>query len=225
MNLRRVRCGLLWGISALLLISVLTTPALAWEVPSWDEVKDAAGNAYDTVREKAPEWASQAKDKAGEAYEAAKEKAPELIDQAKDGLAQAGEKVSEFRQDQEQQFGEWFEQQTGTSAGIGSSSGNDAAAGSNASSPSQPAQPTPESSAASALMADEPAPTTSGSSAPANADTSAETAESAATTEVAEVAKPADDSTRAIAWTALILAGISFLLMLGYAVMKLFSRR
>lgn len=67
----------------------------------WEATKDAAGSA-----------GSWLKDKGTEIYEAGKEKAPEVKENIQNGVQQAGDEFSEFRADQEDQFWDWFENQT-----------------------------------------------------------------------------------------------------------------
>lgn len=86
----------------------------------WQSIKDAGSNAVDTVKEHGPEW-----------VEAGKEKGSELIGKGKDALQNAGDKVSDFLDDQQDQFWERTEQQI--YGGSGSDSASDS--GSGASSP------------------------------------------------------------------------------------------
>lgn len=67
----------------------------------WEATKGAVGSA-----------GSWLKDKGTDIYEAGKEKAPEVKENIQSGLEQAGEEFSEFRADQEEQFWDWFENQT-----------------------------------------------------------------------------------------------------------------
>lgn len=108
-------------------IAVLGTPVLAEETdddPSlWDKAKEIGGNFVDTVKEKGPGWVDATKDKAGDIYSAAKEKAPEIVDSAKDKISEAGEAFSEFRQEQEGQFWDWFDKQTNGTESVSGNSG------------------------------------------------------------------------------------------------------
>lgn len=83
----------------------------------WDTAKDKAAEAVDTAREKGPGWVETAKDAAGNAVDAikengpgwvesAKEKGGELVDKAGDALHDAQEKVSSWNQSQQDEFWE-----------------------------------------------------------------------------------------------------------------------
>lgn len=67
----------------------------------WETTKDAVGSAGNFV-----------KDKAADIYEAGKEKAPEVKGNIQNSVQQVGAEFSEFRADQEEQFWDWFENQT-----------------------------------------------------------------------------------------------------------------
>lgn len=91
--------------------------ALAAEDGStWDQVKAAGSKLWDKTKEKAPEVWDKTKDKASELYGKAKEKAPEIKEKVKTGVNNAQEKISDFNQDQKDQFFEWFDSQTGGTA-------------------------------------------------------------------------------------------------------------
>lgn len=67
----------------------------------WEATKGAVGSA-----------GSWLKDKGTDIYEAGKEKAPEVKENIQNGVQQASAEFSEFRADQEEQFWDWFENQT-----------------------------------------------------------------------------------------------------------------
>lgn len=96
----------------------------------WDAAKDKGSEIVDTVKEKGPGWVESAKDKAGDLIDAGKEKLPEVVDKAKDGLQTAQDKVSQFREDQENQFWQWEDQMLNGGAGGSGQSANPAPANS-----------------------------------------------------------------------------------------------
>lgn len=108
----KVRKRLLLALVVMLLIAPTVQVTAAAEssdgqTSSWfDKAKDRASQALEAAREKAPEVLEQTKDKAAKAYDAVKEAAPEVIDKAKDGLSEAQDKISDWNQDQQDQFWE-----------------------------------------------------------------------------------------------------------------------
>lgn len=97
-------------------MTLLSAPAAASDSGNswWDTIKDAGSDLVDTVKEKGPGW-----------VDTAKEKGSAALDKAKDGVNAASGAISEFNQGQQDQFFDWFDQQTHPSASSsdGSNSG------------------------------------------------------------------------------------------------------
>lgn len=122
-RLKTVVLGLCVG---LLMVSPLTAYASeSSDETLGEELQRDAKWLYDKAKEKLPEAASKAKEKAGEITETVKEKAPEYLEKAKEkapevaediksGVNSAGEAISEYRDQQEDEFMDWFEEQTNT---------------------------------------------------------------------------------------------------------------
>lgn len=104
-------------ILALLVISpirVVAAEETGNEPSFWERWKQTGADLYD-----------KAKDGASRIADQVKEKAPEVIENIGDKIDEAQENVSEYRQSQEDQFWDWFEQQTGTKPASTSDSAND----------------------------------------------------------------------------------------------------
>lgn len=102
-------------ILATLVMLVMASPAaMAAESGStWDQVKAAGSDLWGTVKEKAPGAWETTKNKASELYDKAIEKAPEVKEKVKTGVNNAQEKISDYREGEEKEFWQWFENQTG----------------------------------------------------------------------------------------------------------------
>lgn len=86
--------------------------------------KEQGAALADTVREHGPEWWEAAKEGLSNAADKAQEQAPVVAEKAKDALAVAGakaqegltvadEKIGDFREEQETEFWQHFQDQTG----------------------------------------------------------------------------------------------------------------
>ncbi len=105
-------------LAILLLALTPVIPVQAAEDDSlWDKVKDQGTKWYEDAKDKAPEVYDDLKEKGGELYDKAKEKAPELKDKATDKLGEAQQNVQEFRENQESEFWQRFEEQVGVPVG------------------------------------------------------------------------------------------------------------
>jgi len=92
----------------------VTTVRAAEESDSlWDKVKEQGAEWYDKAKEKAPGIYEDVKEKGVELYDNAKEKAPEIYEDAKEKVGEAQEKVQDFREKQEAEFWQKFEDQIG----------------------------------------------------------------------------------------------------------------
>lgn len=80
----------------------------------YDQTKEKVPEVAGEVKEKLPEVIDDAKDAASDAIEKGKAAAPEAADKLKSVAGQASEAISDYRQTQEDEFVEWFENQTGT---------------------------------------------------------------------------------------------------------------
>lgn len=129
-----LKTKILLSLCTIIFCQTLTFTAFASsetdEMSTWDKFKDAGASLWGDIQEAAPGWADKAqdiagtikdkapdvidaaKDKAQDIAETVKDKAPEVIDKAKDGLQSAGEAVSEYRETSEQEFWQWFDDQT-----------------------------------------------------------------------------------------------------------------
>lgn len=89
----------------------------------YQSAKTKTGAALETAKEKAPEVASKAKERIPEIYEEAKdtvvENAPVVYDAVKEKADNARKKIGDFRAEQQGQFWNYFEQQTGYDTGLG----------------------------------------------------------------------------------------------------------
>ena len=105
-------------LAILLLALTPVIPVQAAEDDSlWDKVKDQGTKWYEDAKDKAPEVYDDLKEKGGELYDKAKEKAPELKDKATEKLGEAQQNVQEFRENQEAEFWQGFEEQVGAPVG------------------------------------------------------------------------------------------------------------
>ena len=84
-------------------LALLSAPAAASDSgSSWrDSLKEAGSDLIDTVKENGPGW-----------VDTAKEKGSAALEKAKDGVNAASGAISEFNQGQQDQFFDWFDQQT-----------------------------------------------------------------------------------------------------------------
>ncbi len=128
MNLKKIFVVL---VAMLMCGMALTVTAAAEDESAWDEIKEAASEAAETVKDKAPDVIGaakekgselvdkakkkapavieSAKEKGSELVDKAKEKAPEVAEKAKEGVKKAQETTSNFLQAQEDQFWGWFD--------------------------------------------------------------------------------------------------------------------
>lgn len=142
----------------------------------WDKLQTAGSEAANYVDEHKDGWIESAKEgasrvgeKAGELYDSAKEAAPGLIDKAKDGISDAQNQFSEWNAGQQDQFRDWFEEQTGVKSDSSSTTQQDAPVGTPPTTDNRSegvvAPPAQEPSAPQSTLAPEP-PTTSEPPAP-----------------------------------------------------------
>lgn len=73
------------------------------EASLWEKIKSGASDLYDSAKEKIPE-----------AIDTIKEKTPEVIEKAGEKIDEAQEAISNYREAQESEFWDWFENQTNT---------------------------------------------------------------------------------------------------------------
>lgn len=104
-------------VMTLMLLVMAAPAAMAAESDStWSKVKAAGSDLWDTVKEKAPSAWEKTKETASDLYGKAKEKAPEIKEKVKTGVHNAQDKISDFNQDQKDQFWAWVDDQTGGTA-------------------------------------------------------------------------------------------------------------
>ncbi len=98
-------------LAILLLALTPVIPVQAAEDDSlWDKVKDQGAKWYEDAKDKTPEIYDDLKEKGGELYDKAKEKATEK-------LGETQQNVQEFRENQESEFWQRFEEQVGAPVG------------------------------------------------------------------------------------------------------------
>lgn len=112
-------------LTTLVMLVIASPAAMAAESDStWDQVKAAGSDLWGTVKEKAPGAWETTKNKASELYGKAKEKAPEVKEKVKTGVNNAQEKISDYREGEEEEFWQWFDNQTGGTTGDAQSNQN-----------------------------------------------------------------------------------------------------
>ncbi len=116
MKISTLRCLMLVTLLAIIPVK----PVQAADDSLWDKVKEQGAEWYEDAKDKAPEVYDDLKEKGGELYDKAKEKAPELKDKAVEKLGEAQQNVQEFRENQESEFWQRFEEQVGAPVGPGS---------------------------------------------------------------------------------------------------------
>ncbi len=97
----------------LCLLAYLTPVAYANDGSLWDTIKGYGADLLDTAQEKGSELVDTVKEKGPGVIESAKDKGSELVGKAKNGLEKAGNAAAEFNQNQQEEFWERFDQQTG----------------------------------------------------------------------------------------------------------------
>ncbi len=105
-----------WTITTSLAICLACWPAQVSEA-SDDEAPaktESESSFWESIKQTGSSWFDKAKDGAADLTNQVKEKAPEIIENVGEKINEAQENISNYRQDQEDQFWDWFEQQTGT---------------------------------------------------------------------------------------------------------------
>lgn len=105
-------------LMAMMILCLAAPAAMAESSSTWDRVKTVGSDLWDKTKEKAPEVWDKTKDKASELYGKAREKAPEVKKKVKDSVSNAQEKISDFNNDQQDQFWQWFDGQTGGTTNV-----------------------------------------------------------------------------------------------------------
>lgn len=103
--------------SAVVILSLRTAPVMAGD-SFWDDLKATGKELYQDAKEKAPEVYDSAREKIGNAYGYAADKAPEVYEGVKEKACEAAEAVKAFRQDSEDEFREWLDEQIGVSNSV-----------------------------------------------------------------------------------------------------------
>lgn len=87
----------------------------------YDKGKESGKKLGSWIADKAPDVIDGIKETAPEIAEDIKETAPEVADKIKSGASQASEAINDYREGQQEEFMDWFENQTGTGDFVNSS--------------------------------------------------------------------------------------------------------